>query len=261
MGLLGHALSRAAGRDYRDLVRQEILEPLGMDMTGFTLEGRRADWAVQGHRAGEVVSPWNSTAAIDGAGGLRSSMEDMLRYLEANVGPYDSELRRAMAVAHTAQRAFLEGRGIGLGWRTYYQEGREFIQHGGGTGGFSSFIGFDPMNKIGFVLLTNTGQFGDDIGRHFLHLGQPLDLTVIEVTPDVLASYTGQYAYRDDRSMFVRFEDEGYLTTQTPGNARVRLYPESKTSFFAKRHPWRISFDVSEDGEVTGVTSEYLGTA
>lgn len=203
----------------------------------------------------------NSAAGtgIEGAGGLRSNIEDMLLYLQANVAPDESDLGRAMAFAHTPRREFLEGRDIGLGWRTYYENGRAFVQHGGLTGGFSSFIGFDPSNKIGFVLLTNRGRFDDDIGRDFLHYGQPLDLPVTEVSSEVLASYTGEYAYRDDRSMFVRLEDEGYLTTQTPGNARVRLYPESERSFFAKRHPWRITFEVSEAGEAVGVTSEYLG--
>lgn len=259
MGLLGHALSRAAGQEYRTLLRERILEPLGMEATGFTLEGGRAAWAAQGHSAAEVVPFWTAGTAIEGAGGLRSNIEDMLLYLKANVGPHDSELGRAMAFAHTPRREFLEGRDIGLGWRTYYENERAYVQHGGLTGGFSSFIGFDPLNKIGFVLLTNRGRFDDDIGRDFLHYGKPLDIPVVEVPSAVLASYTGEYAYRDDRSMFVRLEEEGCLTTQTPGNQRVRLYAESETSFFAKRHPWRITFDLSEDGEVLGVFSEYLG--
>jgi len=260
VGLLGHVLARAAGRSYRDLLRERILEPLGMVSTGYTLEGPKAGWTAQAHAAGEVIPFWTSTEAIDGAGGLRSNVEDMLRYLRANVGPPKTDLERAMATAHRVQREFVRGLDIGLTWSIYYHDGRSFVEHGGLTGGFSSFMGFDPMNRIGFVLLTNTGRFDDDIGRDFLHFGLPLNIPEVEVNEKVLASYAGEYAYRDDRSVFIRLEDDGYLTAQTPGNARVRLFAESETVFYARRHPWRIAFDVSEGGEATGLSSTYLGT-
>lgn len=258
MGLLGHALARAAGQPYRSLLRERILEPLGMDDTGFTLSGANAEWLTQGHQAGEVVPRYTGTAAIDGAGGLLSNVEDMLRFLKANAGPPTTELERVLRNAHRVRRQFTDGRDMGLGWRIDYEEGRALLGHGGTTGGYRTYVGLDPSAGIGFVLLTNTSRFDDDIGRDFLRYGQPLDLSVVDVSPAVLAPYAGEYAYREDRSMFVRLEDEGYLTLQVPGDPRLRLYSESEASFFAKRHPWRITFDLTEEGEVLRVTSEYL---
>jgi len=260
VGLLGHALSRAAGQDFRSLLTDRLLEPLGMENTGFTHDDPTTGWMAQGYRSGEVVPFWTGTEAIDGAGGLLSNAMDMLRFLDANVGEPTTELERAMRDAHQVRREFTGGRDIGLGWWTYYYDGRSYLEHGGSTGGFRTYIGIDPSNGIGFVLLTNTGDFADDIGRDFLHYGKPIDVAVVDVPLETLESYTGQYAYREDRSLFIRLEEERFLTAQTPGNARVRLYPESQTAFVAKRQPWRITFSLSEAGEPVGLSSEYLGT-
>lgn len=51
-GLLGHALARAAGQPFEELLRERILEPLGMDRTGYDLEGSVAEWMARGHANG-----------------------------------------------------------------------------------------------------------------------------------------------------------------------------------------------------------------
>jgi CubicO group peptidase (beta-lactamase class C family) len=101
VGLLGHLLARAAGTSYENLVRQRILTPLGMTMTGYPLEGNIAEWMTKGHNPqGKVVPYWFATEAIQGAGGLRSNLEDMLKYLKANMTPPNSDLGRALRAAH-----------------------------------------------------------------------------------------------------------------------------------------------------------------
>lgn len=252
-GLLGHLLARAAGQSYRSLLRERILEPLGMDMTGYTFEGELAEWHTKGHSdAGQVVPYWFGTEAIDGAGGLRSTMEDMLAYLRAHLGPADSQLQQAMRAAVEVRDAIGENASIGLGWQVRDHEGRSIIAHGGGTGGYSTLIAFDPELGVGFVRLANATGYGDDLGLDFLRRGLPLDIPEVAVAGEVLDRYVGAYEAGQGSAMAVRREADGTLTLQAPGNVRFRMYAESDTSFFLKRAPWRIAF--AEDG--TGGVSE-----
>lgn len=52
----------------------------------------------------------------------------------------------------------------GLAWIITLSNGQTIVWHNGGTGGYRSFIGFDPTRKVGVVVLTNHAQSIDDIG-------------------------------------------------------------------------------------------------
>ncbi len=250
VGLLGHVLARAAGRPYAELVEDRILRPLGMNGSGFAPEGEVGRRMTQGHRAGKPVPPWHATEAFAGAGALRSNAVDMLRFLEANLGDPDSDLERAMRSAHRVRRPFRSEQGIsvGLGWRTVEIGDRSIIEHGGSTGGFSTHLAFDPELGVGYVMLTNTYNFADDLARDFLIDGPPLDLPEVDLPPDLLAPWVGEYLLDSGTVLYLRLEPEGYLTVQRPNNVRYRLYADSDTSFFAKRSPWRLLFRPATDG-------------
>jgi CubicO group peptidase (beta-lactamase class C family) len=259
-GILGHALARAAGTSFKELLRQRVLEPLGMDMTGYGLEGELADWMTRGHAGGETVPYWFTTEAIDGAGGPRSDAEDMLRYLQANLGPAGTPLERAMRTAQEPRRPMGQGdRMVGLAWQSFTLNGRPIVMHGGSTGGFSTQIAFDPEKRVGVVVLTNDTRFGDNLGTDLIVHEPPPENVAVVVEPDALASYAGHYALASGVPMYVRIEDDGFLTIQAPMSPRIRLYAESDTSFFAKREEWRVTFSVDEAGVVVGLVLDWNG--
>jgi D-alanyl-D-alanine-carboxypeptidase/D-alanyl-D-alanine-endopeptidase len=261
-GLLGHALSRAAGKEYRELVRERILEPLGMRNTSYHREGEVGAWHAQGYTDGGEAAPfWDAGEAIAGAGGLRSSVEDMLLYLRAQLGPADTELERAMRVAHQVHHRHPNNVNSGLAWRTMNEDGRTVVMHGGGTGGFSTMIAFDPERRTGFVMLTNTGSFEDDLAMDFLVRGAPLSLPEARVSREVLARYAGEYEMgaAPARPAFVRLEEDGTMTLRVGGNVRFRMHADSDTSFHLKRAPWRVAFTRDASGAVTGMTLDMGG--
>ena len=258
VGILGHALARAAGMSFVDLVGERITGPLGMDMTGYALEGAVAEWMTRGHSGGNVVPYWFATEAIQGAGGLRSNAEDMLRYLEANLGPPESDLERSMRVAQQPHRSVGDGVDGGLGWGMRTTPDGRVISHSGGTGGFSTFMGFNPELGVGAIRLANTNGFGDDLMRDFVVRGAPLDLPEVSVDRESLAGFVGEYRF-GAMPTWVRLEDEGYLTVQIPGNVRFKMYAESDTSFFVKRAPYRYWFSMGADGAVD-VIAEMSGS-
>ena len=260
MGLLGHALSRAAGTPLDQLIRERITDPLGMEMTSYDRTGAVQPWLARGHNAqGRPVPYWDLPPAMAGAGGLRSNMEDMLTYLRAQLGPADDPLERAMRASHTVHHRFPRF-GMGLGWRVREENGRTIVVHTGGTGGFNTLIAFDPERRTGAVMLTNTNGFDDDFALDFLLRGAPLDRPAVDVPGDVLASYVGEYRVSDERNAVVRREEDGTMTFRMPPNVRFRMYADSDTSFHLKRTPWRISFARDASGRVTGMALDMNDT-
>ncbi|HET9369299.1 MAG TPA: serine hydrolase [Vicinamibacterales bacterium] len=259
-GLLGHLLARAAGTSYQQLVKSRVLDPLGMTMTGYALDGAIAEWMAKGHNKGEVVPFWFATEAIEGAGGLRSNLDDMMKYLKAQVGPANTALQKAMRDAATERAALPGGAAIGLGWQLVKVGDRTLVAHGGGTGGFSTYIGFDPGKRVGFVMLTNTTSFPDDIGMDFLRRGPPLPITAVTVPPAVLKRYVGTYEAAPGNNLVIALEPDNTLTVKAGNNVRFRMFAESDSQFFLKRTPWRFTFTTDEAGTVTGVVVDVEGT-
>jgi CubicO group peptidase (beta-lactamase class C family) len=138
--LLGYALGRHAGGGYDKLVREQIFIPLGMTNSALAIGPDMKSRLAQGHdAAGKPVSSWN-LKLFAGAGGIRSTGSDMLRYLQANMELTPLPLHAAMQLAQTARTA---GPGaenkIGLIWMTQHGPDGDVIWHNGMTGGLRKF--------------------------------------------------------------------------------------------------------------------------
>jgi CubicO group peptidase (beta-lactamase class C family) len=168
MGLLGNVLAAKNKTTYEDLVIQKIATPLGMANTRIVLTPEMEANLAKGHRFGTEVSNYD-LPAIAGAGALRSTAVDMLKYLAANSGLKKSELLPAMQLSHKYSGSDLGEMSVGLAWITMTVEGEEIIWHNGGTGGYMSFMGFLKGGKKGVVVLTNSSSMPDDIGIHLLN--------------------------------------------------------------------------------------------
>lgn len=172
MGLLGHALARAAGADsFQTLVAARVLRPLGMSMTAYGRTAALAPWMTRGHDQQGAVAPYFDVAVLAGGGGLNSNVNDLMTYLEANIGEPTSPLERAMREAHRGYHLPRPGMGVGLGWMTMKRGALNLVGNRGGTAGYSTFIAFDPETRAGVVVLANSGDFeyADKIGRDLLN--------------------------------------------------------------------------------------------
>jgi D-alanyl-D-alanine-carboxypeptidase/D-alanyl-D-alanine-endopeptidase len=234
VGLLGHALARAAGLPYETLLRQRILDPLGMHGTGIELTEPMQEWMARGHNdVGTPVPLWD-LPTFAGAGALRSNVPDMLRFLKANIGEPQSDLERAMRDAHRAQPPDLS---IGLNWIIRSADDSQILWHNGSTGGFTSFMGFDPDRQIGVVVLANSTHSVDDIGLHLLDPKLPLrepprERVEIEVSAEILDDYVGSYRLSPDFAIEVTLEN-GALFVQATNQPRLPIFPESDTEFLS----------------------------
>jgi len=257
VGLLGHVLSLAAGKPYAELERERVWTPLGMTHTAITFTPWMKAHLALGHdEQGGVVSNWD-IPTLAGAGGIRSTTNDMIRFLDANLHPERGKLERAMAFAHE-ERAAAGNMRIGLNWFTLYAGSDTIVWHNGGTGGYRTFIGFEPSRKIGVVVMTNSGGAGaDDIGFHLLDAALPLtpaarQHTAIAVSTDVLARYVGTYELSPKFSLEVTLKD-GALWVHPTDQATSRLWPESQHDFFLKEIDAQFTFVQDSAGAVTSV--------
>jgi D-alanyl-D-alanine-carboxypeptidase/D-alanyl-D-alanine-endopeptidase len=219
MGLLGHVLANAAGTDYETLVKQRICEPLAMIDTAITLSAEQQQRLALGHSGGKPVSNWDMST-LAGAGALRSTLRDMLRFLRANIEPTSTPLAATLEFAHQIQTeqkyriyrdfgcmaplmvvglwGFFSWQSFGLpvwarvgvvlvvpavlfrfwpvglntmtlGWHVDDMLcDKPALWHNGGTGGYASYMAFLPETRQGVVLLANSDQEPDAIGRELL---------------------------------------------------------------------------------------------
>ena len=175
-GLLGDALSRRAGLGYEALVRRDVLAPLHMDSTTVTLSPALAARMAIGHNGGLAPVPNWDIPALAGAGALRSDANDLLTFLTAELALTPSPLSTALREQWRPRRPTpIPDTEISLAWHVRKTATGEVVWHNGGTGGFRTFMGFDPTSRFGVVVLTNaaTASGGDDIGFHLL-TGSPL---------------------------------------------------------------------------------------
>jgi D-alanyl-D-alanine-carboxypeptidase/D-alanyl-D-alanine-endopeptidase len=260
VGLLGHALSLSTGQSYEQMERKRVWEPLKMTNTAITLTPWMKQHLALGHGdKGEVVSNWD-LPTFAGAGAIRSTTVDMLKFAAANLHPEHGKLQEAMAFAHEA-RASAGGpnTSIGLNWMVQRAGTNTIVWHNGGTGGYRTFLGLDPSSKTAVVVMTNSGGAGaDDIGMHLLNPAIPLapkpvpprQRTAIELPADVLARYVGVYELAPQFALTITLTD-GALYAQATGQGTNRLWPETDVDFFLKEVDAQVTFVRDAQGVVT----------
>lgn len=168
VAVLGIILEKVYAKSYEQLLTTYITNPLKMIRTFVTLPAKKESNFASGYADGKETSHWN-LAQTSAAGGIRSTISDMVLYLEANM----ADATPAIALSH--KETFNDGKdAIGLGWFLYPTKGDSLIWHNGGTGGFTSYTGYLKDKNVGVVVLTNSSSQGgpDKIGTIILRFLQ-----------------------------------------------------------------------------------------
>ncbi|MFE4518733.1 serine hydrolase domain-containing protein [Kitasatospora sp. NPDC056783] len=174
-GLLGLALARRSGTGYEELVAREVCAPLGLVDTCVRSDAEQSARLAHGHTQGGRPVPYWNLAAIPGMGGLRSTAADLVAFLRAQLDAErepEAPLASAIALTRETRHRVNPFAWTHLGWlghRLHTQQGGHLqIWHNGGTGGFRSFVAFDPEKRVGVVALANTRRPADPAGTALL---------------------------------------------------------------------------------------------
>jgi CubicO group peptidase (beta-lactamase class C family) len=215
---------------------------------------------------GNVVPNWDLDA-LAGAGAIRSTTVDMLKFAAANVHPERGKLQEAMAFAQRERAPTGPGGNIGLNWISRHAGTDTIVWHNGGTGGYRTFLGLVPSRKVAVVVMTNSGGTGaDDIGMHLLNPSLPLApkpappkaRTAIELSANVLARYVGTYSLAPGLNLEITLNG-GALYAQPTGQQTLQLWPETETDFFLKDVDVQVTFVRDAQGVVTELVLHQAG--
>jgi CubicO group peptidase (beta-lactamase class C family) len=164
VALLALALRRrAGGLPYETLVRRRVLEPLGMADTRINPTGAMKRRFVPGF--GDDLKPttlWRMDQAISGVGGLVSTTDDLLAWLEANMGATPTPLGPVLKAQLSVRRKkppMPEDKGpreVAIGLHIDHRLAGDVVWHDGGTNGYRAFAGWNPAVRTGVVILANS---------------------------------------------------------------------------------------------------------
>ncbi|HEX6315683.1 MAG TPA: serine hydrolase [Gemmatimonadaceae bacterium] len=271
--LMQQALSDARKRPFADIMRDDVLRPLGMTRSTFEqpLPASFDRNAARAHsRDGKAMGPKWHVYPEQAAAGLWTTPSDLARFAievqRAASGQSNRVLSRALvqemlspvgvgdyAVGFAIQK-------IGQGW---------YFAHGGSNWGFRGTLLAHKVKGYGLVIMTNADQGGavaSELSRRIQRAYEwdsfaepaprgyrpPVQRTEITVADSILRSYVGEYQLTPQLSLTITLDD-GRLQAQPTGQSKATLFAEAPDKFFLRVVNAQVTFTRASSGEVTGL--------
>jgi CubicO group peptidase (beta-lactamase class C family) len=253
VGSLGWALAHTQGQPtFAALLAERITGPLEMRDTMVELDdAHRSRLASPYDASGEPAHTWD-LAALAGAGGIRSSVHDMLRFARVQLAPGDGPLANAVRLSQQKRHDGQNGIGLALGW--HLSRDGATLQHNGQTGGYHAYLAVQPATQRAVCVLANTATGAiDGLGERILqHLhGKAVAPQSFEVPAAVDRALLQRCVGTFKMDLLRRFEitlGERGLFARLTGQPALRLFPRSASEFFYREVEASITFEF--DGEV-----------
>lgn len=197
--LAGEAAAYSAGKEWEEVVKENLLKPMGMKHTGFTKTLNKEKNAASPHAVvdGETVAiDYNMQMVLAPAGAMTSTAADLSRYMIMllSEGKFDDRevlkqdsVMQMFTPAMVDQPGFAElppisdktGFDYGLAWGIYYWKNHKILEKGGALDGMRSVVVLVPEIGLGIAVLAN------------------MNLTVLPeaVRAFILENYLGQAGY------------------------------------------------------------------
>ncbi len=172
--LIEPAISRATGMPFQMAVENRLFQPLAMSAS-YGMDALTADdnWArphARKRTGWYQVNMDDAYYRVPSAGGVNASIEDMAKWLKAQMGyapdvlSHDAlkieQTPRVRTLAELRRLRWLKDRvtdaHYALGWRIYDYAGRTIVMHNGGLDGYRAQIAFLPDSSLGVVALWNS---------------------------------------------------------------------------------------------------------
>lgn len=290
--LAGRIIEIVTGQPYEDAVAELIITPLGLEHTRFpsldlvtrpTASGHTMKDRATGH---SVYRPWALPRVVNAAGGIVSTVDDLLTFAEMHLnGGIHGETRLISVASATSMRDRTSrsgnlDTGFGIGWNIKQIDGATVASHNGGTNGFRALLATVPARGFTLAVLTNGdlgGKAMEEIQawalRHYLDIDTPQRL-VIDAGTDVLDAVTGRYERHDAiidvwrvddhlhvERRVVEHEDQ-FSTERREGDPPTvfQAWPTGEGVFRVLEGPFKDSLIEFFDGKIFGNDGDELVT-
>jgi CubicO group peptidase (beta-lactamase class C family) len=261
--LLGYLVGQIAGQTYEELLRSRIFGPLQVKSSGYdhntAIVKHRASGYTRGPGGNRRNADYINMSVPHAAGGLYSTTTDLCRWMR---GLFGGEVLSSASLKKMTTPN-LESYGYGL--VTGESAGRTFVAHGGGIEGFNTDLRYFPDEQMCVTVLSNvntnaTGAMADELAK--LAFGEQVTLHAerkeIPLNREILAKYAGVYRSGGGPTMTITLEDSG-LMSRLGNQPKLRIYPESKTTFFPKDVAAELVFSRDSTGNATGFVLHQAG--
>ncbi len=173
VSLAGYLVDVITGQTYESFVKERIFDKLGMTSSNFEVDSLK-DY--EDHAKGYVFTgegyiepPYLHLGALNPAGGIVSTAEDMANYVKFQLGDgtWNGERlisKKLLDEMHTEQMIGspyfwkfdeVQTANYGLAWFTDTYRGRKMVSHGGNTNGFSAQVVLLPESGFAIAALSN----------------------------------------------------------------------------------------------------------
>lgn len=187
IGLFGYLAAQSLGQPFNVAMEKTLLPKLGLKNTHVSVPADKSAQYAQGYDKNQKPIRVSPGALDSEAYGIKTSTQDLARYVIANMHPdtLEKPLQQAIATTHTGYYT-VNGMTQGLGWEAYpYPIKLQALLDGnstemamqphkvnwlnpaktetadilfnktGSTGGFGAYVAYVPSRDIGVVILAN----------------------------------------------------------------------------------------------------------
>ena len=257
-GLLGDVLSNYKQSPYRSLVSDQILKPLGLKHTYFEVPIAQKLHMAKGYLGTEEVPLWKFKV-MDAAGGLKASIRDLQHYGNHFIDTASSfaEIDAAATKSYFTDES---ANHYGLGW---FKDQQGMVFHGGGTGGFRTFIAVDLKNDRVISVMSNSGSSDiEDLAKYLINpKAYPLqiDKEEVSITEEELKPYQGVYINDGLGLNYTIVLKNKHLHAQLNQQPEFPLFYQGEDSFIYKVVKAEVVFEKDENNTVVGLLLNQSG--
>ncbi|MET9826393.1 serine hydrolase domain-containing protein [Streptomyces sp. NPDC006349] len=254
--LLGALVEKLRGASWEEVLRREVLDPLGLERTSGRPSAPHADgWAVHPWADVMLPEPVEDLGRMAPAGQLWSTTGDLARFAVFLAHGDDRVLgadtvREMRAPAAPAEAAdVVDGAAYGLGLQLQHRDGRLLVGHSGSLPGFLANLTIGVEDDVAAVVLTNCTS-----GPLLAAVGADLVRIVAVAEPRIPEPWR---PLREVDSSVLELAGQWYWGTHA---FALRLVSDGGVSLEPLSGQGRRSrFRVNADGSWTGLEGYYAG--
>lgn len=196
--VLGMVIEKVSGEPYGKLLRERLLDPLGMTDTGLDTDELVLPKRAEGYRRGGggklVVARSESMSIPWAAGSMYSTTGDLLKWERGLFGG-------KVVNEDSLKRMTTPGLGeYGLGVFVRTKNGVREISHGGGIEGFNTSLAYVPERRLAVIVLSNeNGGAIDRVSDELMEVALdkpvvlPSERKPVPIAADELKRFEGVY--------------------------------------------------------------------
>ncbi|GAA4990032.1 serine hydrolase domain-containing protein [Actinopolymorpha pittospori] len=236
--LVGRVVEAVTKETFEGAIRTRLFEPLGLERTVYFAEEAITWPHAVGHHlkspaaSHQVARPYSFPRHVNPAGGIVSSVGELLRFAALHIGDGEVDGQRLLraASAQAMREPFVEagnfGRSYGIGWSVWDVADGEgnavrIVDHGGATRGFRAQLTVVPERGFALAQLTN-GESGTQAMaqieawalRHYRGLAKRPEVGVVRLSEGDLGAFAGVYERHDGRFVIAPEQGTGRLTVE-----------------------------------------------